>query len=83
MSTAEPTLALGKEAVFQMGDQAVEEHMCKQLASDEEQRDAAVVVAVFSVSLSLVEMDDCGIFELLGELAFIPQGAEEVQDGEV
>lgn len=39
-----------------------------------------MIVAGMLVSFALVDVDDCGVCELLGELLLVPEGLKEVGD---
>lgn len=39
-----------------------------------------MIVAGMLVSFALVDVDDCGVSELLGELLLVPEGLKEVGD---
>ena len=57
----------------------VEEDSCKDLASDDYQRNPSVIAARLPVSLSLIEVDNGGFHEVLRNDFLLPFGLEKAR----
>ncbi|VDK52152.1 unnamed protein product [Dibothriocephalus latus] len=79
--TSKTTLAFRQVPLFQVVIQTIEENASEDFAGNIQQRDTAMVVTDLTVPLSLVEVDNCGVLEILGKLSLSPHLLE--QGGEV
>ncbi|VDL90352.1 unnamed protein product [Schistocephalus solidus] len=82
MVTSETALAFRKESLFQMEVEVIEENAGEDFPGDAEQVNSLMVVAELSVPI-LVEVDVCGILEILKELSLAPRLLEERSEMEV
>ena len=57
----------------------VEEDSCKDLASDDYQRNSSVIAALLPVSLSLIEVDNGGFHEVLRNDFLLPFGLKKAR----
>ncbi|BHF65266.1 hypothetical protein SprV_0200828000 [Sparganum proliferum] len=73
---AEVALAFRQETLFQMVVQAIEEKASEDFLGDVHQKDASMVVAGLAIIFPLVEMDDCGVLEILRDLPLTPHRQE-------
>ncbi|VDN16730.1 unnamed protein product [Dibothriocephalus latus] len=77
---AEATLAFRLKPLFQVVVEAIKEDTCEDLLCMVEQRDSSVIVAESSISFVLVEVDDCGVLEVLGYSPFMPYPLKECSE---
>ncbi|BHF65727.1 hypothetical protein SprV_0200874000 [Sparganum proliferum] len=75
--TAEDAVAFRQETLFQMTVQTVEKNASEDFPDDVEQKDASVVVAELAITFPLVEVDDCGVLEILRRFSLTPHLLEE------
>ncbi|BHF67936.1 hypothetical protein SprV_0301096500 [Sparganum proliferum] len=66
--TAEAASAIREMTLFQMVAQAIED-ASKDPRGDFQQRDASTVIRELSINFPLVEMDDCGVLEILRDFS--------------
>ncbi|BHF68328.1 hypothetical protein SprV_0301136200 [Sparganum proliferum] len=75
--TTEAALAFRQETLFNVVVKAVEEDASEDLPSDVQQENASVVVADLAVLSPHVEVDDCGVVEILRYFSLTPHHLEE------
>ncbi|BHF58495.1 hypothetical protein SprV_0100144700 [Sparganum proliferum] len=75
--TAEAALSFRQEALFRMVFQGVKVDESEELPSDFQRRDVSMIVAELEVLFPLVEVDDCGILEILRDFSLTPHLLEE------
>nr|VZI03127.1 unnamed protein product [Spirometra erinaceieuropaei] len=75
--TAEVALVFQHETFFQMVIQAVEGNASKDPPGDFQHGDAPMVVAELAVTFPLMEMDDCGVLEVLRDFSMTPPLLDE------
>nr|VZI23363.1 unnamed protein product [Spirometra erinaceieuropaei] len=75
--TTEAALAFRQKTLFQVIIQAVEKDASGDLPGDVQKGVALLVVSDLAVSLPLVEMHDCGVFEILRDFSLTPHFLEE------
>nr|VZI51236.1 unnamed protein product [Spirometra erinaceieuropaei] len=70
-------VAFRQETVFQMFVQTTEKNVSEDFPGDFQQADASVVIAGLAVPFPLVELDDCGVLEILEDFSLMPALLEE------
>ncbi|BHF64042.1 Peptidyl-prolyl isomerase cwc27 [Sparganum proliferum] len=75
--TAAAALSFRQGALFQVVVQTVEKDASEDLSGDVQQRNVLAVDADLVVTIPLVEVDDCGVLEILRDLFLTPHLLEE------
>ncbi|BHF68129.1 Peptidyl-prolyl isomerase cwc27 [Sparganum proliferum] len=75
--TAEAALAFRQESLFQMVIEMVEEDASEDLPDDVQQGDASMIVTDLVIPFLPLEMDNCGVLEILREFSLTPHLQEE------
>ncbi|BHF65134.1 hypothetical protein SprV_0200814300 [Sparganum proliferum] len=66
------TLAFREKSMFQMAVETVVEDAGEDLPGDVEQQDSFVIITELSVPFQFVEMDSCGVMQILRDVALVP-----------
>ncbi|BHF60366.1 hypothetical protein SprV_0100333100 [Sparganum proliferum] len=75
--TRKATLAVRQESLFQMDVEAVEENTNGDRSGNAAKRDSSVVVKELADPLPFVEMDDCGVLQLMRGFSLTPRLLKE------
>ncbi|BHF65132.1 hypothetical protein SprV_0200814100 [Sparganum proliferum] len=66
------TLAFREKSMFQIAVETVVEDAGEDLPGDVEQQDSFVIITELSVPFQFVEMDSCGVMQILRDVALVP-----------
>ncbi|VDN18142.1 unnamed protein product [Dibothriocephalus latus] len=70
--TSKTTLAFRQEPLFQVIIQTTEENASEDFGGNIQQRDSVMVVTDLTIPFSLVEVDNCGVLEILRNMSLSP-----------